>query len=105
MSRYDGELPYPQASLTTSTQINLQFGINGNNNSPNSCSVVLVAGSALYELQAVMAKVDSLVQGMLKVPYAIILLVDNTTLSFNTYRHIQSPATVSIFQSLEMVRI
>ena len=95
MARYDGELPYPQASFTTSTQINLQFGIHGNNNSPQSCSVVLVSGSALYELQAVMDKVDSLVQVILKVPYAIILLVDNRTLSFNTDRHIQTPATVS----------
>ena len=92
---FSDELPYPQVSLTASKEIHLTLGTKGMN-APNTCSVVLVAGSALHDLQAVMDMVDSLVEDMLQVPYAIFLIARNETVTLNTTRHVQSPPVVSI---------
>ena len=73
-------------------------------NTPNTCSVVLVAGSALHNLQAVMDKVDSLAQDMQKIPYVMVLLVENPDITFNTTRHVMSPPMVSIHKSRDRLR-
>ena len=93
---FTGELPYPQLSLTRTSPLHLTLGTHGMN-TPNTCSVVLVAGSALYNLQAVMDTVDSLVKDMLKVPYVMILLVENPDMILSTIRHALSPAVVSVY--------
>ena len=96
---FTGELPYPQLSLTSSSPLHPTLGTHGMN-TPNTCSVVLVAGSALNNLKAVMEKVDSLVQDMLKIPYMVVLLVENQNMTQHTTRHAMSPAVVS-FHSCE----
>ena len=65
-------------------------------NIPNTCSVVLVAGSAPDNLQTVMDMVDSLVQDLSKIPYAVVLLIENPDLTLKTTRYAMSPAVVSI---------
>ena len=57
---------------------------------------MLVAGSALHNLQSVMDNVDSLAEDMLRVPYAMVLLVEDPDMIINTSRHAKSPAVVSI---------
>ena len=42
-----------------------------------------------------MRKVDSMAQNMLKIPYAVVLLVENPNLNLTTNRHAMSPAVVS----------
>ena len=69
----------------------------------SKCSIVLVAGSALNELESVMKKVDSLGQDMMMVPYAIILLSPEKNIVLNTTRHGRSPAIVSITVSPSVV--
>ena len=92
--RYTGELPYPQLSLTSSSPPHIQLGTHGMN-TPNTCSVVLVAGSALYELQSVKSTVDSMAQQMMKIPYVMVLLVDNPNVKLNTQSRPMDPAMVS----------
>ena len=93
--RFTGELPYPQLSLNSSSPFNLTLGTHGMN-APNTCWIVLVAGSALHDLHSVITMVDSLGQDMLKIPYAIFLLDDNTDMRLDSHRHAMSPAVVSI---------
>ena len=88
-------LPYPQLLLTSSSSLHLNLGTHGMN-APNRCSVVLVAGSELKNLSQIMTKIDSLGQEMQKIPYAVILIVDNPTTNLTTSRHAMSPAVVSI---------
>ena len=66
-------------------------------NAPSKSSVVLVAGSALDDLQDVMDKVDTLGQDMQMIPYAIVLLVEDKDKNriLNTTRHNDSPPVVS----------
>ena len=47
-----------------------------------------------------MKQVDSLGQDMQKIPYAVVLLVDNPTINLTTSRHAMSPAIVSTCQAL-----
>ena len=63
--------------------------------SPNTCSIVLVAGDTINNLQEVMQKVDSMGQNMLKIPYAVVLLVENPNFNLTTNRHAMTPAVVS----------
>ena len=65
-------------------------------NSPNTCSVVIVGGSDIHELQAVLDLVDTLGDDMQKLPYAIFLLVDKAS-ELNITRHVMSPPVVSHF--------
>ena len=64
-------------------------------NAPNICSVVLVAGSALDDIQAVMDKVDSLVEDMLQIPYAVFLLYNGQKHVWPS-RHYMTPNVVSM---------
>ena len=91
--RVTAELPYPKVSLSPSSLTNLNLGTKGMN-SPNSCSVVVVGGSALHDLQAVLDLVDTLGDDMQKLPYAIFLQVD-TASELNMTRHAMSPPVVS----------
>ena len=56
-------------------------------NTPNTCSVVLVAGSALDNLQSVKATVNSLSKDMKKTRYIMVLLVnmDNPNIKLDTF--------------------
>ena len=80
-------------SLSPSSLTHLNLGTKGMN-SPNSCSVVVVEGSAFHDLQAVLDLVDTLGDDMLKLPYAIFLLVD-TASELTMTRHVMSPPIVS----------
>ena len=95
--RYTGRLPVPhtQISMTSSTPIHLDLGTRGMN-SPTKSSIVLVAGSAVDDFQAVMNKIDSLAEDMLMIPYAVVVFVHNTSIVLNTTRHHTSPQVVSI---------
>ena len=96
LNRYVGELPYPQVSLSASSQLNLNLGTHGMN-APNTCFIPIVAGPLLQDLPAIVRKVDSLGQEMQKIPYAIFLLGDHTSIEPDMNRHHMSPAVVSIF--------
>jgi hypothetical protein len=95
--RFTGKLPYPQIAMTSSSPLHLNLGTRGMI-APSKSSVVLVAGSALDDIKAVMDKVDSLGQDMLMIPYAIVLLVEDQDKNriLNTTRHSESPPVVSI---------
>ena len=82
-------------SLSPSSLTHLKLGTKGMN-SPNSCSVVIVGGSDIHELQAVLNLVDTLGDDMQKLPYAIFLLVDKAS-ELNITRHVMSPPLVSHF--------
>ena len=60
------------------------------------CSVVIVAGSSLWDFSSVRSTVDSLGQQMLKIPYLMVLLVDDPTMILNTSSHPMSPPMVGI---------
>ena len=92
--RFYGDLLYPQLFLTSSSNLRIKLGTHGMN-APNTCSVVLVAGSQLVDLSEIMKQVDSLGQEMLKIPYAVVLLSDDATINLTTIRHDMSPAIVS----------
>ena len=92
---YTGQLPYPQLSLSSSSSLNLSLGTFGIQ-APNTCSVVLVAGSGLKDLQVVMDKADQLGQDMEKISYAVVLLLDKPNVILNTVRLSMSPPVVSI---------
>jgi hypothetical protein len=62
---------------------------------PSKSSVVLVAGSALHDLQAVMEKVDSLGHDLKMIPYVVVLLVQEKNIIMNISRHARSPPIVS----------
>ena len=61
---------------------------------PTKSSVVLVAGSALMDLQGVMDKIDSLSKDMKMIPYVVILIIRDNEL-VDTVRHDWSPPVVS----------
>ena len=78
--------------------LHLTLGTHGMD-SPNMCSVVLVAGSALQDLQSVSDKLYSLMEDMLMVPYAMFLLTDNPELELTSNRHEMLPAVVTFLDS------
>jgi len=90
-----GDLQYPQLFLTSSNNLSLNLGTHGMN-APNTCSIVLVAGLELEDLSNVMSRVDSLGQDMQKIPYAVVLLVDNQNINLTTSRHAMSPPVVQV---------
>ena len=94
--RYDGELVYPQVSLTTLSQKKLVPGTRGMN-LPNVCFIPLVAGPYLEKLPNVMQKIDSIGQDMQKIPYAVFLLGDlpSTGQAATYLDYHMSPAVVS----------
>ena len=74
--------------------LHLNLGTHGMK-APKTCSVVLVAGSALHDLQSVKATVKSLAHQMTKTPYIMVLLVDNPNIKLDTSSHPMDPAMVS----------
>ena len=95
-NRFTGELPYPQVSLSASSQTTLNLGTHGMN-APNTCFIPLVAGPLLHDLPSIVRKVDSLGQEMQKIPYAIFVLGDHKRMEPDINRHHMSPAVVSNF--------
>ena len=65
-------------------------------NAPNTCFIPLVAGSLLNDLPSIFRKIDSLGQEMQKIPYAIFVLGDRTSMEPDINKHHMSPAVVSI---------
>ena len=63
---------------------------------PTKSSVVLVAGSALKDLQNIMKKIDSLSKDMQMIPYIVILLVRDNDIVPDTVRSAVSPPVVSL---------
>ena len=61
---------------------------------PTKSSVVLVAGSALKDLQKIMDKIDYLADGMMMIPYVVILLIRESDIVPGTARHAVSPPVV-----------
>ena len=94
--RYNGELVYPQLSLTTVHQFKLVPGTRGMH-LPNVCFIPLVAGPYLEDLPTVMQKIDSIGQDMQKIPYAVFLLGDlpSTGQAATYLDYHMSPAVVS----------
>ena len=66
---------------------------------PTKSSVVLVAGSALMDLQGVMDKIDSLAKDMKMTPYVVILIIRDNDIVPETVRHDMSPPVVSLLDS------
>ena len=67
--------------------------------SPSKSSVVLVAGSALMDLQGVMNKIDFLAKDMKMIPYIVILLIRDSDMVPDTVRNALSPPVVSLLTS------
>ena len=63
---------------------------------PNTCSVVLVAGSALHDLQSVKSRVNFLGHQMMRIPYIMVLLVDNPNVKLDTSSLPRDPAMVQV---------
>ena len=63
---------------------------------PTKSSVVLVAGSALKDLQKIMDKIDSQAVDMKMIPYVVILLVKDNDRVPDTVRHAMSPPVVIV---------
>ena len=63
---------------------------------PTKSSVVLVAGSALKDLQKILKKIDSLSKDMKMIPYVVILLVRDNEMVPDTVRSAVSPPIVSL---------
>jgi hypothetical protein len=70
---------------------------------PTKSSVVLVAGSALTDLQGVMDRIDSLAKDMKMIPYVVILIIRNTDIIPDTVRHNSSPPVVSVLGLREAI--
>ena len=62
---------------------------------PTKSSVVLVAGSALKDLEMVMKKISSMAEDMKMIPYVVILLIRDNDKVPDTARHATSPPVVS----------
>ena len=66
-------------------------------NTPNKCSVVLAAGSALEDIWGVYVAAHYLaMKTMEKPPYAMILLVDNPDIDLTVKRWHETPAVVRV---------
>ena len=63
---------------------------------PTKSSLVLVAGSALKDLQKILKKIDSLSKDMKMIPYVVILLVRDNEMVPDTVRSAVSPPVVSL---------
>ena len=106
LSRFPGELPYPQLSLKSnhhyeviwkkitgqriasipkndSNLLRFNLGTRGMN-TPNTCSVILVAGSELDDLRNISYMIALLREDMLKLSYAFIIINDNPNLNLKT---------------------
>ena len=73
--RFSAELPFPQVYLTPSEAPSLVLTTRGMM-APNTCSVVLVAGEHLQNIQGVLDMVGTMSNSMLRIPYAMVLLVE-----------------------------
>ena len=73
--RFSAELPFPQVSLIPEDAPSLVLTTRGMM-TPNTCSVVLVAGEHLQNIQGVLDMVDTMSGSMLRIPYAMVLLVE-----------------------------
>ena len=73
--RFSAELPYPHVSLTPKEAPSLVLTTHGMM-TPSTCSVVLVAGEHLQNIQGVLDMVDTMSSTMLRIPYAMVLLVE-----------------------------
>ena len=73
--RFSAELPFPQVSLTLKEAPSLVLTTRGMM-TPNTCSVVLVAGEHLQNIKGVLDMVDIMSSTMLRIPYAMVLLVE-----------------------------
>ena len=66
---------------------------------PSKSSVVLVAGSALMDMQGVMDKKDLMGKAMKMIPHVVILLVRDNDIVPDTVRNALSPPVVSLMTS------
>ena len=73
--RFSAEIPFPQVYLTPSEAPSLVLTTHGMM-TPNTCSVVLVAGEHLQNIPGVLDMVDTMSSTMLRIPYAMVLLVE-----------------------------
>ena len=73
--RFSAELPYPHVSLTPKEAPSLVLTTRGMM-TPSTCSVVLVAGEHPQNSQGVLDMVDSMSSTILRIPYAMVLLVE-----------------------------
>ena len=74
-ARFPAELPFPQVSVTPESAPPLVLTTSGMKTS-STCSVVLVAGHHLQNIQGVLNMVDTMSSSMLRIPYAMVLLVE-----------------------------
>ena len=63
---------------------------------PTKSSVVLVAGSALKDLQKIMNKIYSMADDLKMIPYVVILLIRDNEMVPDIVRHAMSPPVVSL---------
>ena len=74
-TRFHAELPFHQVSVTPEDAPPLVLTTRGMKTS-STCSVVLVAGHHLQNIQGVLDMVDTMSSSMLRIPYAMVLLVE-----------------------------
>ena len=73
--RFSAELPFPQVSVTPGEAPSLVLTTRSMM-APSTCSVVLVAGEHLQNMPGVLNMVDTMSNSMLRIPYAMVLLVE-----------------------------
>ena len=73
--RFSAELLFPQVSVNPKEAPSLVLTTRGMA-APNTCSVVLVAGEHLQNIQGVLDMVGTMSNSMLRIPYAMVLLVE-----------------------------
>ena len=74
-ARFRAEFLFPQVSVTPESAPPLVLTTSGMK-TPSTCSVVLVAGHHLQNIQVVLDMVDTMSSSMLRIPYAMVLLVE-----------------------------
>ena len=74
-ARFHAELPFHSVSVTPEDAPPLVLTTHGMKTS-STCSVVLLAGHHLQNIQGVLDMVDTMSSSMLRIPYAMVLLVE-----------------------------
>ena len=74
-ARFRADLPFHQVSVTPESAPPLVLTTRGMK-TPSTCSVVLVAGQHLQNIQGVLDVVDTMSSSMVRIPYAMVLLVE-----------------------------
>ena len=93
---YKESFPFPQIGLSLNSDHNLNVGTFGLK-SPNKCSIVVIGGKYLEQVDEVMRMVDKITEDIAWMPYAVFLMAEKPgqDIQFNvSTRDNMSPAMV-----------